>query len=135
MIIQNNSITITFIFIIITLLILIIYYNIIAGIKYSKALIIDVNNIKQCKNEKNLPQITKDKTITIGDNKYLLGLNPIYYMTVCNRLCGGSTELNGSCTVKGYSQCIQDLKPCNKSSKALSTDGKNNYYAQSVKII
>ena len=113
--IQNNTVTIFFYIIIVALILLIFYFNIIAGIRYSQGMIIDVKSNTQCKYP-SLPQLN-----------------------VCKSLCGGSTDINGQCGDKNpahFAQCLADLQPqsgCKNSAVPLVEDNnKSYYYAQKV---
>jgi hypothetical protein len=146
--VQTNTITVFFYIIIFALIFLIIYFNVIAGINYSKSMIIDVKNNSQCSFQ-DLPLLDKNQVCNNGEyyyqsptgNYYILGKNPIFYLSVCKILCGGGTELNGQCgeiNPAGFDKCLDDLQPqsgCKNSAVPLVQDeNKNLYYAQEVNI-
>lgn len=146
--VQTNAITIFFYIIIITLILLIIYFNIIAGINYSKGMVVDVKSNTVC-SYKGLPLLDDKKICKDGKyyyqspdgNYYILGKDPVFYLNVCKSLCGGGTEINGQCGAKnplGFKECLADLQPqsgCKNSVVPLVQDKeKNYYYAQQVNI-
>ena len=128
---------------------MIIYFNIIAGKKYSKSMVIDIkNNSSVCKYS-SLPLLNKNNQCNDGSyyyqspggNYYILGKKPIFYHTVCKSLCGGATGINGQCGQEnpaGFNICLADLQPqegCKNTAVPLMEDEeKNYYYAQSVNI-
>jgi hypothetical protein len=146
--VQINAITIFFYIIIATLIVLIIYFNIVAGVNYSKGMVIDVKNNTQCKYQSlpllDVKKVCKDGRYyyqSPGGNYYILGKNPVFYLNVCKSLCGGGTQTNGQCGQEnpaGYDICLADLQPqsgCKNSVVPLVEDPeKNYYYAQQVNI-
>ena len=144
--IQNNTVTIFFYIIIVALILLIFYFNIIAGIRYSQGMIIDVKSNTQCKYP-SLSQLNEDNKCSDGtyyyqspsELYYTLGKNPVLYLNVCKSLCGGSTDINGQCGDKNpahFAQCLADLQPqtgCKNSAVPLvEYINKIYYYAQKV---
>ena len=130
------------------MIILIIYFNIIAGINYSKGMVIDIKNNTHCSYQA-LPNLDKNKICKDGKyyyqsqtgNYYILGREPVFYLNVCKSLCGGGTEINGQCGEEnpaGFNSCLADLQPqsgCKNSAVPLVQDeDKNYYYAQQVNI-
>jgi hypothetical protein len=92
---------------------------------------------KQCINKKGetvqcyQPDPSQDFTFEIG-------INPVYYRSVCIRLCS-SGSINGSCVdeTQDFNSCIQKLEPspeCNASANPLGRlDGTDDiYYAVDV---
>lgn len=145
--IQANSVSYFFTVIIIVLLFLIIYFNVIALHKYDQGLKVIPKENTVCKYNSlpplNQNNITKKKLFyyqSEGGNYYTLGLDPVFYQTVCKKLCGGATDKNGQCSDNknpaGFQTCIDDLQPqgaCKNSAVPLVKDDKNNdYYAQEV---
>lgn len=145
--IQVNTVTVFYFVLILVILSMIIYYNIIAGINYSKALVVNVQEPLQCEYP-NLPVLNNDN-INKNDKYFLskdnicfsLDTNPIFYLNVCNQLCGGSTKTTGQCNDKGnpvgYDDCLKILKPaqgCKNSASPLATFNNIDYYAQSVSL-
>lgn len=145
--IQANSVSYFFTVIIVVLIFLIIYFNSLAAYKYDQGLKIIPKENTPCKYS-NLPSLKDDKKTSKGlfsyqsegGNYYTLGTSPVFYHTVCKKLCGGGTDKNGECSdnknPKGYQTCIDDLQPqgnCKNSAVPLVKDDKNNdYYAQEV---
>lgn len=144
--IQVNTVTIFYFVFVLILMAMIIYYNVIAGLNYSKSLVVKVQEPLQCE-YKNLPTLNDNN---IDDNKYFitkdnicfsLSTKPVFYLNICNQLCGGGTNTTGQCNDNGnpggYDNCVKTLKPsqgCKNSASPLASLNGVDYYAQSVSL-
>ena len=101
--IQVNTVTVFYFILVLVLMAMIVYYNIIAGINYTKALEVNVQEPLQC-DYPNL-QVLSDDNINKDNNYFInkdnicfsLDIKQSYYLTVCSQLCGGSTKTTGQC--------------------------------------